>query len=272
MFEPYLKLWNLSEPQFFTESLCGTLYKVRYQDQDAILKIYKEYGRLEESKGTELLKLCPSDIAVRVLQNNNDAVLLEYLSGSSLKEWVADDRDDEATTAAAEIACHLHRTTMPDPQPDLPNLEEWFSALFQASQDKEHYYHRSLDAAASMAKDLLKDNVQKCLLHGDIHHENILLSADNTPKLIDPKGIIGDPAYDVANMMRNPDLEGFAITKNRILRQAEIFSGILEIDKSRILEYGFVHAWLSCCWSWMDGQKEMQASIETAELFYEIVG
>jgi streptomycin 6-kinase len=262
----------LSEPEFFTESLCGTLYKVRYQGEVSILKIYKDYGKLEETKGTELLKLCPPNIAVNVLQNNEDAVLLEYLSGLELKEWVAEGRDDKATQIAATMARRLHQVPMPNPKPNLPSLQEWFSALFDASLDTTHAYYQQLDAAASKAKNLLSDNVEPCLLHGDIHHENILLDAQRVPKFIDPKGIIGDPAYDVANMMRNPDLEGFEITKDRILRQAEIFSDILEIDKNRILEYGFVHAWLSCCWSWMDGQKDMRDSIETATLFYEIIG
>ena len=41
------------------------------------------------------------------------------------------------------------------------------------------------------------------LLHGDLHHENIM----HGPRgwlAIDPKGVLGDPGFDAANMFYNP--------------------------------------------------------------------
>ena len=40
------------------------------------------------------------------------------------------------------------------------------------------------------------------LIHGDLHHRNIL-SADREPWLaVDPKGLIGDPAYDAVTFLK----------------------------------------------------------------------
>ena len=44
---------------------------------------------------------------------------------------------------------------------------------------------------------------QNLVLHGDLHHYNIL-SAEREPWLaIDPKGIVGEPEYEAAAFLRN---------------------------------------------------------------------
>ena len=45
------------------------------------------------------------------------------------------------------------------------------------------------------------------LLHGDLHHDNIVAAGGNGAeawRAIDPKGVIGDPAYEVGAMLYNP--------------------------------------------------------------------
>lgn len=41
------------------------------------------------------------------------------------------------------------------------------------------------------------------LLHGDFHHDNILLGNDGEYIIIDPKGVIGDPVFDIARFILN---------------------------------------------------------------------
>ena len=270
MLDTYIQKWSLDDLEFFTESLCGHLYKVRHKNAHAILKIYKDYGRLEESRGAELLKIWPDKVSVSVLENDENAVLLEYLPGNTLRMMVENGDDDKATEIIAHLVKDLHAISMPEYLPDLPHLHDWFETLFKTAQDKTHAYKQQLEVAVKVAQDLLSDNPLPKLLHGDIHHENIILAEDGTPKLIDPKGIIGDPVYDIANVMRNPDMKGL-VTKERIDRQISIFHEILGYDKNRILQFGFVHTWLSCCWSWMDGDRDMENSIHEAEIFYEMV-
>ena len=270
MFERFAEKWSLENVEFFTESLCGHLYKAQSDGNSVILKIYKDYGRLEESRGAELLKLWPSNIAVRVIQNDEDAVLLEYLSGKTLRSLVENGQDEEATQTIAKLVKDLHSIPLPKNAPDLPNLNEWFEALFRAAENKDHAYKKELNKAKAVALDLLAENVKPKMLHGDIHHENVIFSENGTPKLIDPKGIIGDPVYDIANTMRNPDIKNL-VTKIRIESQIEIFHDILGYDKQRILHFGFVHAWLSLCWSWMDGDRDLENSIREAEILDDMV-
>lgn len=73
-----------------------------------------------------------------------------------------------------------------------------------------------VDARDPLAKHLLDTSPEPAFLHGDLHHENILLGPDGW-KVIDPKGLFGDPAFEPSAFVRNPvssignveDLVGF---------------------------------------------------------------
>ncbi len=56
---------------------------------------------------------------------------------------------------------------------------------------------------SSLAKALLDTTATTCFLHGDLHHGNILMGESGW-QLIDPKGLVGDPAFEIAAFMRNP--------------------------------------------------------------------
>ena len=41
------------------------------------------------------------------------------------------------------------------------------------------------------------------LLHGDLHHENIVLDQNRGYILIDPKGVVGDPVFELSRFILN---------------------------------------------------------------------
>jgi streptomycin 6-kinase len=91
------------------------------------------------------------------------------------------------------------------------------------------------------------------LLHGDLHHFNIL-SAEDSWLAIDPKGIVGEPAYEVGAWMRNPipnipepELRRF------VWRRLDILADILELDWERLRQWSLAQAVLSAWWSYEDG-------------------
>jgi streptomycin 6-kinase len=57
--------------------------------------------------------------------------------------------------------------------------------------------------ARNVLVDLQNDPPEPILLHGDLHHFNILRHGDEW-QAIDPKGLIGDPSFEVVGFMRNP--------------------------------------------------------------------
>jgi streptomycin 6-kinase len=54
-----------------------------------------------------------------------------------------------------------------------------------------------------LAERLLGTSETRAFLHGDLHHYNILSRNDGW-RMIDPKGLWGDPAYEAAAFIRNP--------------------------------------------------------------------
>jgi streptomycin 6-kinase len=61
--------------------------------------------------------------------------------------------------------------------------------------------------AESLFRELIASSESPVLLHGDLHHFNIL-SARRQPWLaIDPKGVAGEPAYEPGALLRNPNPE-----------------------------------------------------------------
>lgn len=61
-----------------------------------------------------------------------------------------------------------------------------------------------IDFALKASKELLVSSGEQVLLHGDLHHYNILSSARNSWLAIDPKGGIGEREYEICALMRNP--------------------------------------------------------------------
>jgi streptomycin 6-kinase len=54
--------------------------------------------------------------------------------------------------------------------------------------------------AVSLFNELLPSQSEPVLLHGDLHHWNIL-RATRVPWLaLDPKGVVGEPAYEVGGL------------------------------------------------------------------------
>ena len=58
--------------------------------------------------------------------------------------------------------------------------------------------------AESLFADLFSSAAPAVLLHGDLHHENILAGRRASWLAIDPQGIAGEPAYEVGALLRNP--------------------------------------------------------------------
>lgn len=87
----------------------------------------------------------------------------------------------------------------------------------------------------ALVKDLLATTKGVVALHGDLHHENILLGPDGWV-VIDPKGLVGDPAFEFAAFMRNPINELAAHTNLRDHLQARIvrISQLTNADPWRI--------------------------------------
>ncbi len=187
--------------------------------------------------------------AVKVLAQEEKFLLLgRAVPGESLKRYFP-ERENEAISIASNIIRRLHTALIPQ-EHVFPHITEWLSTLDKDWKIPEKYMNK----ARELRDSLFKTSTQEVLLHGDLHHDNILQQGDDWV-VIDPKGVIGDPAYEVGAFIRNPmpDLFEFDNLQTIIHNRMSRFSEILELPAQRIRDWCFVQAVLAWIWNLEDG-------------------
>ena len=183
--------------------------------------------------------------AVSILAHADGVLLLSRLMpGHSLKTYFA-GQDPIATTIAAKLMQQLHQAPIPL-QHNFPHIKDWLTTLDKALNIPEPY----LQQAKSLRDNLLATMPTTALLHGDLHHDNILASNDAW-LAIDPKGVIGEPCYEIAAFIRNPIPELLATENHAAIIQQRIslFARLLALPEQRIVAWCFVQAVLAWAFS-----------------------
>jgi streptomycin 6-kinase len=246
--------WSLTKSTPVVETPTSWIFRVEQNGRNfAALKIIKPQAE-EERRGSLLLSWYGGEGAATVFDVHGDTIFMEWLDGGTLGDPVRAGKDDEGTIAIATLVASLHRPREDQPEWLLP-LRERFQALFDT--DVRAWPHTARDLYArscGIALKLFDRPSAQIPLHGDLHHDNIL-SSDRGWLAIDPKGLIGDPAYEVANVFINPE-RGIHIASDprRIAARAEILTERLGYSRKRILGWAAAHAALSACWSLADSQ------------------
>ncbi|WP_341751963.1 aminoglycoside phosphotransferase family protein [Candidatus Tisiphia endosymbiont of Piscicola geometra] len=213
--------------------------------QPIILKLGLDIDDLKRE--STALKVFSKFGGVKVLGESTGLLLVEQaISNISLKSYFP-VKDYEAIKIACNVMKRLHYA--PLPSEGFPYVTDWLAVL-DKEWDVPNYY---LEKARQLRDKLLGTSSMLVLLHGDLHHDNILQSGDNWV-VIDPKGVIGEKAYEVAAFIRNPLHELLAledvesIIANRIIK----FATLLDLDTERISDWCFVQSVLSWVWALED--------------------
>jgi Aminoglycoside/hydroxyurea antibiotic resistance kinase len=102
------------------------------------------------------------------------------------------------------------------------------------------------DAAAALLASPLTGTDDTVVLHGDLHHDNILDGGPRGWLAIDPNGLIGERTYDIANLLRNPWPHGNVVhDPERMQRIAAIYARQLGLDPRGCLQFALAHSGLS---------------------------
>lgn len=117
---------------------------------------------------------------------------------------------------------------------------------------------RLADEALRTQEELLADPPERVVLHGDLHHGNVL-GGDRAPWLaIDPKPLVGERAYDLAWLVRDrletlaaspgPD----AAARRRVTKLADA----LDVDRDRLRGWTLFRAVEAGLWCLSVGDRE----------------
>lgn len=216
-----------------------------------------------------VLKICPSDDityeqktlhyfnghgCVKLLDYDaqNHGLLLEYIQpGSMLKDLFPRD-DSKAVEIAANVIkeLHFHQNLLVNLH-EFPTINAWLDLL--GNYKGEKVSETLLKEAKNLSDKLLNTQGNLYVLHGDLHHENILQHGDSWVA-IDPKGVVGELEYEFGAFIRNPvpELLQESNAEQIIMHRIDQFSNIFGCEKQRLIDWSFVQAVLVACWSEWD--------------------
>lgn len=244
----YLNDWGLEADGLPIETHSSWLIAVRHDRGPAMLKVLKAGG--DEHNAAELLQYFDGLGAVRVYEVEHKAFVMERVAGIySLATMATTSGDMRAAALLAETVRLLHARRQQPPPQNLTPLGEWFSALYRHEQDIP-----ILGRCARMARGLIASARDIIPLHGDLHHDNVLDGGERGWLAIDPKALLGERAYDIANLLGNPWPHGDIVhDPARMRRLAGLFADRLDLDLGRVLAFAFAHSGLSASWDLEDG-------------------
>jgi len=219
-----------------------------------MLKIFKETSNEHDS--ASILLAYNGRGAVRVLATHpaGEALLLEQvMPATDLAALVKQGKDAEATRLFCTTARQLHQAPVVPEAKDLAVLHSRFAAYL--AQPLPSVPCAWVTRAAELWQRLVDSTSERVLLHGDLHHENILLSDTRGWLAIDPKGYHGDPAFEVAPFLKNPMqlAPSYYATPERLMQRVSIIARQLQLSPERLIQWGFAYSILSCLWAIDDG-------------------
>lgn len=251
--------WGLRVGAPFALSYNYVAAATRADGAAVVLKL----GVPREEIDTEIaaLRLYDGAGAARLLEADAErgALLLERLEpGTMLSSLEATD-DEAATAAAAAVMRQIwHR---PPEGHGFPLVEQWAGGLGELREQfggTTGPFPRGLvERAEGLFAELLPSQGERVVLHGDLHHYNIL-AAERAPWLaIDPKGVLGERAYEVGALLRNPTPQ---ISRRpelrRVLgRRLDQLCEALELDRERTLGWALAQVVLAAWWSYDEGDR-----------------
>ena len=234
--------WSLELGEPFAESNVSlTVAATRADGTPVVLKL--NFPEPESEHEADGLLHWDGDGAVRLLEvgRERNALLLERaLPGTSL--WEVED-DEEATRIAAGVLRRLWSRPPPAGHPFrvlADEAESWTDQLRRDWEAQGGPFERDLvEAAADAACGLSASQTALVVCHQDFQGSNVL-RAEREPWLaIDPKPIVGEPAFDVASLLRD---RRWDVRAGVIRRRLDLLVAELGLDRERMRGWGIVHA------------------------------
>ena len=243
----YLASWNLSNPQFLTQTITSHIYTVTREAETVILKLLAP-SETDEQRGAMALRYFDGSGAVLLLRYDQGVQLMEYAAGDELVTVVERGEDESATHIIAHVIQQLHSVSQDVPYDGLVTLDYWFRALLEkAAGEKQAGIDSIYVRGASLAERLLVHQQEIRVLHGDIHHYNIRYSPRGW-LAFDPKGLVGERTYDCANTLCNPVMSEIVHNETRLLNHATILANTLALELWRVLAFTYIYACLNASW------------------------
>lgn len=246
--EELLTRWECAPDGEVMHGGVGVIVPVRRRDGGAAaLKVsYPHPGNIHEPDAFEAW----GGRGAVLLHERDDerfAMLLERARTSTLAQV---EDGDEVLTVAGRLG---RRLAVPAP-PGLPRLRDQAAAWETALREDAAAFPDALppavvDTAVATVREL-GSTQPDILIHGDLHPGNIL-RAEREPWLaVDPKGYVGDPAYDGGTLLKSRALAFLEADDLRtaVRHALDVYVDAAELDRERVRRWAQLHAVQAAFW------------------------
>jgi streptomycin 6-kinase len=249
--EALIHQWNVSVEETRVTNTSVVVFGRRGNDP-VVLKVLREPN--DEWLSGKVLQAFNGNGVARVYEFTEGAVLLERLvPGNSPIDLVLAGHDVKATRILANVMGKMSASECTD----VVMAEDWASGFDRCLAGRDHTIPLDLvKEARGIYLDLCTSQQERRLLHGDLHHENVLFDNSRGWLAIDPKGVIGETEFEISAALLNPIAHAEFATEAIVRQRIDIFQTALNIESLRILRWAFARAVLSAVWSWEDKESD----------------
>lgn len=264
----YIKKWNLTFVAPVDNLSYNYVVKVKdAEDNPFILKIgIPNYGFSNEIRTLETYggKGCA---AIIKSDAENGAMLLEHILPGTMLTKV---EELNSISHFAKVWSALRRSVKKNA--NHPSIGNWMESLdrFQATNPTNQGLISDdfICLAKTYFMEITNSSKGSELLHGDLHHENILYSDTHGWIAIDPKGVTGDPYFDTTSFLIN-QLFNKPNPKKVLEQRVNLLCDEMQMDKNRLLKAAIAMSILYACWGIDDNNSDWKNTYLCAQWFEE---
>lgn len=218
--------------------------------------VTREIQAIEIYNGERFAKLIASD-------ETDGVLLLERLVPGCMLSEVKDE--ETATLHYVEVWQAVRKPA----KPSFPSIYQLFNGLDEYTKrypkEEGPISGELLAEAHRYVTDIQATSQGDELLHGDLHHYNILYDQKRGWCAIDPKGIVGDMYFDFVPFLFN-ELCSQIILKQRVER----ICSLLDVNKTRLLKASIALLTLQTCWA-IEDEGNWREMLTTIYWFKELL-
>lgn len=252
--DSYAKKWRLTHIELIDNGRESCVLKAHSEQygnviikkRNTVKVIEDEFNTLSEYNGRYFCKIYGADLV-------NGILIEEQVQPGT--ELIKEESLDRRLEVFGSIHKGLH--IKPPMKYKFPTYYDWVSKATRYIETRED--HKELCMHMHKAEDICKELFtlypRKLLLHGDLHHYNILRNNQNGYTLIDPKGVIGDSIFDIPRFLLN-EMEDELDKKlfDKIIYAITVIGEKLGIPTKIIKETFYIEMAMAECWMAEDGE------------------
>ena len=242
------KHWNLSHLTPIDNKTFNYVAKaITNTNQPVVLKISCDEKSI--TKEIQALKYFNGDGSIQFIDYHSRyhaSLLQQAIPGTTLKTLYP-TQFEYVMNCYVDTMKRLHSKHLPSKH-SYQHIGEWLRAIDGLTPNKPCPAHL-LEKAISLTNSLLASMTKEIFLHGDLHHDNILKHGDQW-LAIDPKGIIGEPEFEIAafDFMYITELEKNINVKDIFESRVNLLAQKTGLNAQRIKDWIFVRLILMAAW------------------------